>query len=138
MQVSAWIVGGVIVLALGVVVAGRWAGKQSFLKNRKPIDIAQMYEESASNSDVGFDTFVEVINEIGAAYHIDPRLLRPSDLLQKLYELDSWNVDEGTNRLNEQLMKHFGISSLRNDPKSIIELVAEIDSQRPEKNKRCT
>lgn len=76
-----------------------------------------------------YEVFEKVLNVIGQAYGIDPRKLRPSDKLKTLYDLDSWDLGEGTGRLNDRLAEEFGIAKFEVEPKSILELVVEIEKQ---------
>ena len=76
---------------------------------------------------VGCETFEKVFNIIGQAYRVDPRKLRPSDKLQVLYDLDTWDIGQGTEELNEQLAKEFGITKFKAEPKTILDLILEIE-----------
>ncbi len=44
------------------------------------------------------------MDAVGAAYGVDPRLVRPGDLLVKYDEYDSWVLGEGRERLSEWLV----------------------------------
>jgi len=56
-------------------------------------------------------------------------MLRPSDKLKALYDIDSWDLGGGTEALNEQVAKNFGITHFKAEPKTIIELVSEIEKR---------
>lgn len=130
MQVSGWLVGAFIVVAVVVVTAARWMGKRSILSGRKPISLAEMYQQDAARNGVSYEVFEKVLDVIGRAYRIDPRMLRPSDKLKVLYDLDSWDLGEGTETLNERVAKDFGITQFEAKPKTIAELVVEIEKNK--------
>ena len=73
--------------------------------------------------------YEKVVNAIGVAYQIDPRLLRPSDSLKKLYGLDSWDLGEGTMQLNDWVKQNFGITRFEIEPKTIIDLLVALAKQ---------
>lgn len=126
MQVSDWLLGTLVVVAVAVVAAARWISKRNTLSGRKPISLADMYQQDMATTGTSLEVFEKVLNVIGQAYGIDPRKLRPSDELKTLYGLDSWDLGEGTERLNNQLAEEFGITKFEVEPKSIMELVNEV------------
>ncbi len=130
MQVSGWLAGAfIVVVAIAVVMAARWMSKRSILSGREPINLAEMYQRDAARISGSYEVFEKILGMIGRAYRIDPRMLRPSDKLKSLYDIDSWDLGEGTETLNEQVAKSFGITHFEAEPKTIAELVAEIEKQ---------
>lgn len=129
MYPSGWIVAFVIVVVVIVVALARWVSKRGVLKGREPIGLEERYRQFTVRFDVSYELFTWVFNTIGQAYRIDPKLLEPSDKLKQFYDLDSWGLEEGTEILNEKLEKDFGITHFENEPKTIAELVVEIQKQ---------
>jgi len=129
MQVSGWFVGAFIIAAVAVVTAARWLSKRNILSGRKPISLVEMYQQDATSIGVSYEVFEKVLDVIGQAYRVDPRMLRLSDKLKALYDLDSWDLGEGTEELNERVAKDFGIVHFETEPKTIAELISEIEKQ---------
>jgi hypothetical protein len=129
MHLSGWLIAMMIGAAVVVVMVARWMSKRSVLGGRKPIGLEEMHRQYAARADVSYELFERVFNTVGQAYRIDPELLRPSDKLKKLYDLDSWELGEGTETLNERLEKDFGITHFEGEPQTIAELVVEIEKQ---------
>ena len=75
------------------------------------------------------EVFEKVLNVLGQAYDIDPGKLRPSDELKTFYHLYSWDLGEGTERLNNRLFEEFSITKFEVEPESILELVVKVEKQ---------
>ena len=45
MQVSGWLLGTLVVVAVAVVAAARWINKRNALRGRGPISLADMYQQ---------------------------------------------------------------------------------------------
>jgi hypothetical protein len=129
MLVSGWVVGSIIVLALLVFLTVRWLNKYKFLNDREPISLIEMHQRDMENVDVNYEIFEKVFNAIGRAYKVDPKILRSSDKLKILYDLDSWNIDEGTEMLNVEITKDFNITDFEVEPETIYELIVGIEKQ---------
>lgn len=129
MQVSGWLLGTLVVVAVAVVAAARWISKRNALSGRNSISLADMYQQDMTATGTSLEVFEKVLNVVGQAYDIDPRKLRPSDELKTFYGLDSWTLGEGTERLNNRLVEEFGITKFEVEPKSILELVVEVGKQ---------
>ena len=129
MQVSGWLLGILVVVAVAVVVAALWIGKRNTLSGRNSISLADMYQQDMTATGTSLEVFEKVLNIVGQAYSIDPEKLRPSDELKTFYDLDSWGLGEGTERLNDRLVEEFGITKFEVEPESILELVVEVGKQ---------
>jgi hypothetical protein len=119
MQFSGWFAGAVLIVAVFIVMVARLVSKRSVLGGREPISLKAMYQHDVSMLGVGYELFEQVLSVVGEAYCIDPRLLRPSDELKKLYDLDSWTLSEGTERLNRRVAERFGIIHFEIEPNTI-------------------
>jgi len=120
---------GLVIIGTLVVVAFRHLSRSRILKKRSPISLTEMYSHEMNEADVSFDTFQKVLNIIGKSYNLDPRRLRLSDELKLLYDLDTWDIDEGTQSLNEQIMKEYGISKFDIEPQTISDLIIDVESR---------
>lgn len=129
MQVSGWLLGILVVVAVAVVVAALWIGRRNTLSGRNSISLADMYQQDMTATGTSLEVFEKVLNIVGQAYSIDPEKLRPSDELKTFYDLDSWGLGEGTERLNDRLVEEFGITKFEVEPESILELVVEVGKQ---------
>ena len=129
MQVSGWLLGTLVVIAVAVVVAALWIGKRNTLSGRNSISLADMYQQDMTATGTSLEVFEKVLNIVGQAYSIDPGKLRPSDELKTFYALDSWGLGEGTEKLNDRLVEEFGITKFEVEPASILELIVEVGKQ---------
>lgn len=129
MQVSGWLLGTLVLVAVAVVAAARWMSKRNTLSGRNSISLADIYQQDMTATGASLEVFEKVLNVLGQAYDIDPGKLRSSDKLKTFYDLDSWNLGEGTERLNNRLVEEFGITKFEVEPESILELVVEIGKQ---------
>lgn len=129
MHSSVWLVAIVIGLAVVAVVVARRVGKWSIISGREPICLEEMHQQYAEACEVSYELFEKTFSALGQAYRVDPKLLRPFDELKKLYDLDSWELGGGTEMLNESLEKNFGITRLEIEPRTIAELITEIEKQ---------
>ena len=129
MQVFYWLLGILVVVAVAVAAAARWMSKRNTLSRRNSISLADMYQQDMTITSASLEVFEKVLNVLGQAYDIDPGKLRPSDKLKTFYDLDSWDLSEGTERLNNRLVEEFGITKFEVEPESILELVVEVGKQ---------
>lgn len=129
MQVSVWLLGTLVLVAIAVIVATRWMSKRNTLSRRNSISLADMYQQDMTATGASLEVFEKVLNVLGQAYDIDPGKLRSSDELKTFYDLDSWDLSEGTERLNDRLVEEFGITKFEVEPESILELVVEAGKQ---------
>ena len=92
MQVSGWLLGTLVVVAVAVVAAALWISKRNTLSGRNSISLADMYQQDITATGTSLEVFEKVLNMVGQAYGIDPEKLRPSDALKTFYDLDSWGL----------------------------------------------
>lgn len=129
MQLSGWLIFTLIVLAVTTVIFGRWFNKRSVQKTHTSISLAEMYQQTFDQNGPSREVFEKVLMLTGQAYGIDSSKLRPSDELRTLYRLDTWDVGEGTDTLNQLLSKEFGITKFESEPQSVLDLIIEVDKQ---------
>lgn len=129
MQVSGWLLGTLVLVAVAVVAVTRWMSKRNTLSRRNSISLADMYQQDMTATGASLEVFEKVLNVLGQAYDIDPGKLRSSDKLKMFYDLDSWDLGEGTERLNDRLVEKFGITKFEVEPESILELVVEVEKR---------
>lgn len=135
MQVSGWLLGLFFVTSMIIFAVARFVNKRNIVKKRELISLLEVYQHDVAGFSVSYEIYQNVVNAIGAAYRIDPRLLRPSDSLKKLYDLDSWNLGEGTMQLNDWVAQNYGITRFEIEPKTIIDLLVALSKH---ENKEST
>jgi hypothetical protein len=123
---SNWIAVICVGAALIVALLVRWRSKRKILNQHEPMSLVSMYQQEGARIGVCYGSFEQVLNFIGQAYAIDPERLRPSDKLNKLYNLDTWELYTNTDKLSNWLEKSFGITSFDNEPETIAELMISI------------
>jgi len=103
---AAWLL--VLLLLIGLIVwVFRIFSRKSFSKNHEMRQLDDIYEEVKGH--ISFDTFSEIWLKVGEAFSIDPRLIKPSDTLKALCNIDSWDLGRGEDVLSEWIeQKHLG------------------------------
>jgi hypothetical protein len=92
-----------LVVGTGLVLGFRSLAKRSFLKDRRPLPLEELYVPVKDR--VSFEVFSEVWAALGKLYGIDPRLIRPSDTFAELSRADSWVLGKGEDELTEWVDK---------------------------------
>ena len=100
MTMGIWLAVAVAVGIAAVVVA-RTLARRRFAADRQPIPLEVMGSQVGAS--LSADVVSEVWTEIGTAYGIDPRLIRPDDTLKHLAAIDSWDLGQGGDKLNDWL-----------------------------------
>ena len=92
-----------IAVAVGIaaVVVARALARKRFAADRQPIPLDVLVNQV--DASLSADVVSEVWTEIGAAYGIDPQLIRPDDTLKGLAAIDSWDLGKGGDKLNDWL-----------------------------------
>lgn len=129
MQLSGLFLLFVAVMTISAVIMARWMGKRNFLRGRKPLSLTEIYMQDFAGTGVSYVIFEKVLELIAQSYHIDSRLLRTSDKLKSLYNLDSWDIGKGTEALNVRIEKDFGITHFEAEPKTIAEFIVAIEKR---------
>ena len=90
-----------VVVGIAAVVVARTLARKRFAADRQPIPLAVLATQI--DASLSADVVSEVWTEIGAAYGIDPQLIRPDDTLKDLAAIDSWDLGNGGDKLNDWL-----------------------------------
>lgn len=85
--------------------------------------LQEIYDKYVNNSGVKYETFLKVYNLLGNSYHINPKLLRPSDKLETFFKIDSWDLDAGTEKIEEWLFKTLNIKIPTPEIKTVLDLL---------------
>jgi hypothetical protein len=86
-----------VVVGIAAVLLFRRLTKRSFLAGRVPEPLEVAY--ASVKDQVSFEVFREVLEAIGKAYGMDPRLIRPTDTFSELGKADSWVLGKGEDDL---------------------------------------
>lgn len=116
-----------IVAGMAVVAGFGYLSKRRLTSGRELIDIATSHARVSDQ--VSLEVLGDVMNAIAQAYGVDPRALRPEDLLETLYRADSWFLDAGTEKLNQWLFSN-GFSDQSIPAKTILELARLVEDRR--------
>lgn len=96
-----------ILLAILIIWSFRTVARKSFLKGRKPKQLAEIHAKVQDQ--VSADVFNEVWSKVGEAFTIDPRLIEPGDTLKVLSSIDSWDLGKGEDALGQWIeQEHLG------------------------------
>lgn len=124
METLLW--GGFILIA-GVlaIVVFRLLTVKRMVRNRHPMNVNDIHRNVANM--VSLNTVDLVFRELGNAYSVDPRLIRPEDSLQHFFDLDSWDLGVGTEKL-QQWLQNIGIEEIDTQPKTVLDLLILVES----------
>lgn len=123
--------GVAIIVGIAAVAVAAILSRRKLTVRRQPIELESMRTSLAGEVDSA--AFRDVLEAIGRAYAIDPRLLRPDDDLQSLLRADSWLLDSGTEKLNLWLCEN----GLSEDPiviGTVLDLVRLVEQHRRQAN----
>lgn len=91
-----------IVLIAGLLVwLGRYTAMKKFVRGRRPLSVQEIHQTIAPG--ISLDTLAQVYDVLGTAYGVAPTLIRPGDSFKDFFDLDSWHLDTGTEKVNEWL-----------------------------------
>ncbi len=69
-----------------------------------------------------------VLTNLGHGYGLDPNLIRPHDRLQPFYDLDSWSLGLGADRITKWLTEE-GVTGIDTQPSTVLELIHLIEDR---------
>ena len=90
-----------VAVGIAAVVLSRSLARKRFAADRQPIPLEVL--ASQLDGDLSTDVVTEVWTAVGAAYGIDPKMIRPDDDLKRLAAIDSWDLGQGEDKLDEWL-----------------------------------
>jgi hypothetical protein len=117
-------------VALVFIVAYRTLLRKQSFKGREPLTFEDIYRTVGEQHHIQFTTFAEVYKALGDCYAVDPRLIRPSDSLKKLFDIDSWDLGEGTYKMETWLAKTFGEIRGGNPMQTVLDLLVRAEANR--------
>lgn len=83
----------------------------------------EIYNVYVKNYDVKYETFIEVFKALGNSYSINPQLIRPTDSLKIFFDIDSWDLDVGREKMEEWIVKILKIERPKKEIKTVIDLL---------------
>ncbi len=102
MTMGLWLLVG-LAGAIVAMLVFKGLARRSIFRGRVALPLAEVH--ASVKDQVSFEVFNEVWTEVGKAYGIDPRLLRPTDTFADLNKADSWVLGKGEDDLAEWLDK---------------------------------
>lgn len=130
MRANATILISILFLSMLMFLASRYLVRRFAFKNREPRTLEDVYNSDAKTCGIRYDTFSDVYRALGACYSIDNKLVRPHDPLKKFFDVDSFDLDAGTERLDEWLSKTFGIEGRQEKIDTVLDLLVLIEKSR--------
>lgn len=92
---------GIMSAAILLVLLGKHMAKRKIVAGRHPLSFEELHR--LTDSQVSIQTVSKVLTMLGESYGLDPRLIRPDDRLKSFFDLDSWTLGAGTERINNWL-----------------------------------
>jgi hypothetical protein len=124
-----WLV--LIVAGVAAVLIFGYMHKRRLTMGREAIELMVIHGQVADQ--VSFEVLRDVLSQIGHAYSIDPRMIRPEDALERFSDTDSWMLDAGTERLNKWLIEN-GLEDSPTSAKTVLDLALLIQECRKAKD----
>lgn len=84
-----------------LVFLGKFIAKKKIIVGRRPLPFEDI--QRLTNPAVSIQTLSYVLTMLGNSYRLDPHLIRTDDRLKKFFDLDSWTLGLGTERINKWL-----------------------------------
>ena len=120
------VLGGLIAAGIVAVIVFRLFAVRRLRLNRKPLDFQEIHLAVADQ--VSLDTLTLVFQMLGDAYGVEPRLIRPNDPLKRFFDLDSWTLDMGTEKLNKWLQS-IGMAHVDAQPTTVLDLLLLVEAR---------
>jgi hypothetical protein len=79
-------------------------------RGRRREESVHLYRAYLHHDSVSFETLKDVLEALGRSFRVDPGLLRPEDPLDVLRQIDSWDLDDGTEQMETWLRQRLGVS----------------------------
>ncbi|WP_143694614.1 hypothetical protein [Variovorax sp. JS1663] len=95
-----WLGVTVLTAIIALLIFKRLA-RRSFERGREPQPLAEMH--APIRDQVSAEVFKEVWSKVGEVFAIDPHLIRSTDTLKTLANMDSWDLGEGGDALSRWL-----------------------------------
>lgn len=111
---------GILFCAVFVFWLGRHLAKRKIIAKRRPLSFEEIHK--LTNSQVSLHTLTRVFTMMGDCYRINPQLIRPEDRLKQLFDLDSWTLGLGTERVNTWLAEE-GVTASGDQIVTILDLL---------------
>jgi len=102
MAMGLWLLVG-LVAAIVAVLVFRGLARRSVFRGRVAVPLTEVH--ASVKDQISFEVFNEVWTEIGKAYGVDPRLIRPADTFADLGKADSWVLGKAEDDLAKWLDK---------------------------------
>jgi hypothetical protein len=102
------------------IVGFRWFARKKSFGHREPLELVDIYRDIEDQVD--FETFMAVYKALGEAYRIDARLIRPTDALKHFFDVDSWDLDSGTDQMNQWLAR-YDVRKQEHAPVTVLDLL---------------
>lgn len=104
----------------------RIAQKRVF-KGRQPLSLEEIFDSLDQKHQIEFETFVKVYKALGEFYHVDPSIIRPEDALKIFFDIDSWDLDTGTEKMEKWLRDTFNIAWGKKQLLTVLDLLIFIE-----------
>jgi hypothetical protein len=111
----------------------KWISKRFALKGRKSIPLNDIYNNFIKDKGISYTTFTDVFKKLGECYSINPSRIRPTDNFKLFTDIDSWDLDAGTEKMEKWLLQIIGESKDITKIKTVLDLLILVESTRKNK-----
>lgn len=128
---SAWLMMALVFsISVVLVLNGRWLALKRGYKERKKMDIKELFDSYEELNQIDPIIYKEVIIKLAESIQLDFGLIRPSDKLDDLLERDSWELGEGQEQFENWLLEYAGQLSEFTNVSTVVELVKAIQAHK--------
>lgn len=118
---------GVLCVSGVLVLSAILFSRRKITAGRQPLSFEEI--QRLSNAEVRIQTLTHVLTTLGKSYGLNPQLIRPNDHLQLFYDLDSWTLGLGTERINKWLADE-GITGKGTQLVTVLDLMLFLERHR--------
>jgi hypothetical protein len=117
----------IIPIVIALVWLGRYTSRRKVIKGRSPLSFEEIQRSMATG--ISLRTLGQVFDVLGEAYGIDPRLIRSNYSFKNFFDLDSWTLDAGTEKVNNWLTSQ-GVQKPNSQLITVLDLLLLVESGR--------
>lgn len=110
-------------MALCLVIAGRYFARKSAFRGRIPKAFDEIYNSEVKEYGVTYETFEKIYNALGRFYSVDARVIHPSDPLKIFFDIDTWDIGEKTDMMDEWLFETFNLGAKGYKMNTVLDLL---------------
>lgn len=126
-MISVKIIIGLGITALIFLFAYKRKMRKQYFRGREPMSLEKIYNSYIKKYGIKYETFEKVYRKLGDSYSIDSQLIRPSDPMKMFFNIDSWDLDAGTEKIEEWLEKTLKMDVPKKEIKTVLDFLIYVE-----------